>query len=51
MVHGPVNIENVSHIVDLYCVPNNEKAIVKQNLLSGARDMSSGGGIIFLNDK
>lgn len=48
---GPVSVENVGHIVDLCYVPNNEKAIVKQNLLKGARDMSSDAGIIFLNDK
>jgi hypothetical protein len=47
---GPVSAENVGHIVDLCYVPKNEKSIVKQNILKGARDTGSDSGIIFLND-
>lgn len=47
---GPLGPENVGHIVDLCYVPSSEKAIVKQNVLQGARDKGSDAGIIFLND-
>ena len=49
--NGPVSPQNVGHIVDLCYVPDNEKAIVQQNLLKGARDQGSDAGITFLNDK
>lgn len=48
--NGPVGPENVGHIVDLCYVPSSEKAIVKQNILQGARAKGSDAGIIFLND-
>jgi hypothetical protein len=31
-------------------VPGNEKAIVRQTILQGARDKGSDAGIVFLND-
>jgi hypothetical protein len=49
--NGPVSPQNVGHIVDLCYVPNNEKTIVQQNILNGARDSGSYTGIIFINDK
>jgi hypothetical protein len=49
--NGPVTSQNVGHIVDLCYVPKNEKAIVKKNVLSGAKDQGSDSGIIFVNDK
>ncbi|MFT4612862.1 MAG: hypothetical protein ACI9OT_002253 [Gammaproteobacteria bacterium] len=49
--NGPVSPQNVGHIVDLCYVPNNEKTIVQQNILNGARDSGSDTGIIFINDK
>ena len=48
--NGPVSSENVGHIVDLCYVPGNEKAIVRQTILQGARDKGSDAGIVFLND-
>jgi len=49
---GPASAENVGHIVDLCYVPVNEKAIVRQNILEGARsNKGSDAGIIFLNEK
>jgi hypothetical protein len=45
--NGPASSENVGHIVDLCYLPGNEKAIVRQTILQGARDK----GRIFLNDK
>ena len=48
--NGPVSSENVGHIVDLCYLPSSEKAIVKQNVLQGARDKGSDAGIVFLND-
>jgi hypothetical protein len=49
--NGPVSPQNVGHIVDLCYVPNNEKTIVQQNILNGARYQGSDTGIIFVNDK
>jgi hypothetical protein len=49
--NGPASSENVGHIVDLCYVPGNEKSIVRQNILQGARDKGSDAGTIFLNDK
>jgi hypothetical protein len=49
-IYGPVNSESVGHIVDLCYVPDNEKAIVRQTILQGARDKGSDAGILFLND-
>jgi hypothetical protein len=48
--NGPVSSENVGHMVDLCYVPGNEKAIVRQTILQGARDKGSDAGIVFLND-
>jgi hypothetical protein len=48
--NGPVSSENVGHIVDLCYVPGNEKTIVRQTILQGARDKVSDAGIVFLND-
>jgi hypothetical protein len=48
--NAPVSSENVGHIVDLCYVPGNEKAIVRQTILQGARDKGSDAGIVFLND-
>jgi hypothetical protein len=47
---GPVSPENVGHIVDFCYVPDNEKAIVKENILKGARNKDNENGITFLND-
>ncbi len=47
---GPVSAENVGHIVDLCYVPPNEKIIVREAILQGARDRGSDTGIIFLNE-
>lgn len=49
--NGPASSENVGHIVDLCYVPGNEKSIVRQTILQGARDKGSDAGIIFLNEK
>ena len=49
--NGLTSSENVGHIVDLCYVSKNEKEIVRQNILQGARDKGSEAGIIFLNDK
>ena len=48
--NGSLSSENVGHIVDLCYVPDNEKAIVRQIILQGARDKGSDAGIVFLND-
>lgn len=48
--NGPISSKNIGHIVDLCYVPGNEKAIVRQTILQGARDKSSDAGIVFLND-
>lgn len=46
----PLSSENVGHIVDLCYVPGNEKSIVRQTILQGARDKGNDDGIVFLND-
>jgi len=48
---GPVNVKNVGYIVDLCYIPNNEKTIIKQNLLKKVKNISSNAEIILLNDK
>jgi len=48
---GPFSAENVGYTVDLCHVPNNEKAIIEQNLLKKARNMGNDTGMIFLNNK
>ena len=47
--NGLVSSENFGHIVDLCYVPGNEKAIVRQTILQGARNKGSDTGIVFLN--
>lgn len=50
--NGPVNFQNVGHIVDLSYVPNDEKGIVIENVAKGARSILEADieiGIIFLN--
>lgn len=47
---GPLSAENVLHVIDLGYVPIIEQAIVKANILQGARDEGGGDGFQFIND-
>jgi hypothetical protein len=48
---GAESSENVLHIIDLAYVPSNEKKMVKEYCLKGAKEEVSSEGIKFLNDK
>jgi hypothetical protein len=47
---GPLNAENVLHIIDLVYVPSYEKTVVKEQILAGALDFGVSRGIKFIND-
>nr|UHY40958.1 hypothetical protein [Thalassionema frauenfeldii] len=46
---GPESPKDVCHLVDMCYVPDNEKSIVRQNILKGALDSGSNDGIKFIN--
>lgn len=48
---GLKSAKNFGHLVDLCYVPIDEKLIVRENILKGARDQGSAEGIVFLNEK
>lgn len=48
---GLESADLVAHLIDLYYVPEDEKAFVVQKILEGARSIGSDQGIFFMNDK
>ena len=47
---GPSHFYQVGHVIDLRHVPADEKSIVRENILRGARDAENDEGTLFLND-